>query len=99
MDHLLIGGNPCTKFSIYQVKGSTDIEGTTLGLQTNRRTVAKQYAPFFKGGIKIIFLLPVQRSSKNAHVQYESHFHMSGYSDIVRLHYPLTKVATKSWAI
>ena len=25
-DHLLIEGNPCTKFGIYQVKGSNDIE-------------------------------------------------------------------------
>ena len=52
-DHLLIEGNPCTKFGIDQVKGSKDIEQTTLGLQTDRLTdrptVAKQYAPFFKG--------------------------------------------------
>ena len=42
------------------VKGSKDIERTTLGLQTDRPTyrptdrptVAKQYAPFFKGGIR-----------------------------------------------
>ena len=57
-DHLLIEGNPCTKFGIDQVKGSKDIEQTTLGLQTDqptyRLTVAKQHAPFFKGGIKII---------------------------------------------
>ena len=56
-DHLLIKGNPCTKFGIDQVKGSKDIDRTTLGLQTerptDRPTVAKQYAPFFKGGIKI----------------------------------------------
>ena len=48
-------GNPCTKFGIDQVKGSKDIDRTTLGLQTDRPTdrpiVAKQYAPFFKGGI------------------------------------------------
>ena len=51
-DHF-IEGNPCTKFDIDQVKGSNDIERTTLGLHTNRPTVAKQYAPFFKGGIKM----------------------------------------------
>ena len=57
-------GNPCTKFGIYQVKGSKDIGWTTLGLQTdiptdrhtNRPTVAKQYAPFFKGGIEILII-------------------------------------------
>ena len=37
-DHLLIEGNPCTKFGIDQVKGSKEIERTTLGLQTNRPT-------------------------------------------------------------
>ena len=31
-------GNPCTKFGIDQVKGSKDIERTTLGLQTDRPT-------------------------------------------------------------
>ena len=55
-EHLLIEVNPCTKFGIDQVKGSNDIERTTLGLQTDRptyrTTVAKHYAPFFKGGIK-----------------------------------------------
>ena len=55
-DHLLIEVNPCTKFGIDQVKGSKHIERTTLGLQTDRPTyrptVAKQYAPFFKGGHK-----------------------------------------------
>ena len=68
-DHLLIEVNPCTKFGIDQVKGSNDIERTTLGLQTDRLTyqptdqhtdpptVAKQYAPFFKGGIKSVYLL------------------------------------------
>ena len=58
-DHQLIEHNPCTKFGIDQVKGSKDIERTTLGLHTDRHTdrptdrptVAKQYAPFFKGGI------------------------------------------------
>ena len=57
--HLLIEGNPCTKFGIDQVKESKDIDRTTLGLQTDRPTyrptyrptVVKQYAPFFKGGI------------------------------------------------
>ena len=34
------------------MKGSKDIERTTLGLQTDRPTVAKQYALFFKEGIK-----------------------------------------------
>ena len=64
-DHLLIEGNPCTKFGIDQVKGSNDIDRTRLGLQTDRPTnqptdrptdwptVAKQYAHFFIGGIKI----------------------------------------------
>ena len=59
-DHLLIECNPCTKFGIDQVKGSKDIERTTLGLQTDRPkewptdqpTVAKQYVPFFKGDYK-----------------------------------------------
>ena len=58
-DHLLIEGIPCTKFGFDQVKGSKDIERTTLGLQTDwptyqptdRPTIAKQYAPFVKGGI------------------------------------------------
>ena len=49
-DHLLIKGNPCNKFGIDQVKGSKDIEWTTLGLHTdrhtNRPTVAKQLPPF-----------------------------------------------------
>ena len=54
--HLLIGRNPCTKLCIDQVKGSKDIERTTLGLQTDRPTVAKQYALFFKGGIIIFWL-------------------------------------------
>ena len=49
-DHLLIGHNPCTKFGIDQVKWSKDIERATHGLQTDRPTVAKQYAPFFGGG-------------------------------------------------
>ena len=31
-------GNPCTKFGIDQVKGSKDIEQTTLDLQTDRPT-------------------------------------------------------------
>ena len=65
-DHLLIEVNPCTKVGIDQVKGSEDIERTTLGLQTDkltdiptdrptdRPTDAKQYAPLFKGGIKIV---------------------------------------------
>ena len=51
-DQLLIEGKFCTKFCNDQVKRSKDIERTTLGLQTDRPTVAKQYAPFFKGGIK-----------------------------------------------
>ena len=70
-DHLLIEGNPCTKFGIDQVKGSKDIERTTHGLQTDRPTdrltVAKQYAPFFKGGHKysiaklsVLFVNPMQ---------------------------------------
>ena len=102
-DHLLIEGNPCTKFGIDQVQGSKDIERTTqwaeksgltltfehvtwksLGIiysvratpapslvlikwrgqkiltgqdlvyrPTDRPTVAKQYAPLFKWGIKM----------------------------------------------
>ena len=40
-------------FGIDQVKGSKDIERTTLSLQTDiptdQPTVAKQYTPFFKG--------------------------------------------------
>ena len=51
-DHLIIGRSSCTMFGIDQVKGSKDIERTTHGLQTDRPTVAKQYAPFFKRGIK-----------------------------------------------
>ena len=35
-DHLLIEGNPCTKFGIDQVKGSKDIERTTHGLQRHK---------------------------------------------------------------
>ena len=54
MYHLLFEGNPCTKFGTDQVKRSNDIDWTRLGLQTDiptdRQTVAKQYAPFFKGG-------------------------------------------------
>ena len=57
-DHVLNEGNPCTKFGIDQLKGSKDIERTTHDLQTDqpiyrhtdRPTVAKQYAHFFKGG-------------------------------------------------
>ena len=65
---MLIKGNPCTKFGIDQLKGLKDIDRTRLGLQTDRPTyrptdlptdrptdrptVAKQYAPFFKEGIK-----------------------------------------------
>ena len=54
MDHLLTEGNPCTKFGIDQVKGSKDIERTTLGLQTDQPTDSCKtiYAAFFKGGIK-----------------------------------------------
>ena len=85
-DYLLIEGNPCTKFGIDQVKGSKDIERTTLWAEksgltltfehvtwkstdrqtdiptdrpTYQPTVAKQYAPFFKGGIIKNFLTKV----------------------------------------
>ena len=52
-DHLLIEGNPCTKFGIDQVKGSKDIERTTLGLQTDRPTDScKTICPLFQGGHK-----------------------------------------------
>ena len=64
-DHLLIKGNPCTKFGIDQVKGSKDIEQTTLGLQTDRPTYrptnrptyrptdsCKTICPLFQGGHK-----------------------------------------------
>ena len=57
-NHLLIKGNPWTKFGIDQVNGSKDIERTTLVYRpADRPTVAKQYAPFFKGGIKIHWIL------------------------------------------
>ena len=51
---LLIEGNPCTKFDIVQVKGSKDIERTTLGLQTDRHTdrQLKTICPLFQGGHK-----------------------------------------------
>ena len=47
----LIEGDPCTKFGTDEMNRSRDIEWTTLGLQTDRPTVEKQYAPFFMGGI------------------------------------------------
>ena len=56
-DHLLIKGNPCTKFGIDQVKGSKDIEWTTLGLQTDRPIERptdswKTICPLYQGGHK-----------------------------------------------
>ena len=51
-DHLLIEST--LRQVWYRVKGSKDIERTTLGLQTDRPTVAKQNAPLFKGGINIL---------------------------------------------
>ena len=56
MDHLLTEGNPCTKFGIVQMKGSKDIVDNIWSTDrptdqpTDWQTVAKQYAPFFKGG-------------------------------------------------
>ena len=61
MDHLLIEGNPCTKFGIDQMKGSKDIERTILGLQTDRptdlptdiptdRQLQNNMSPFSRGG-------------------------------------------------
>ena len=57
----LLGVTPAPSLLLINWKGSKDIDRTTLGLQTDRPTdrptyrptVAKQYAPFFKGGIKI----------------------------------------------
>ena len=47
-DNLLIEGNFCTKFGIDQVKGSKDIERTTLGLQTERQ-LQNNMPPFPRG--------------------------------------------------
>ena len=57
-DHLLIDGNPCTKFGIDQVEESKDIMRTTLDLQTDLQ-LQNNMPPFSRGGgIKIgIFLL------------------------------------------
>ena len=56
-DHLLIEGNPCTKYGIDQVKGSKDIDRTRLGLQTDIRTdrltgSCNTICPLFQGGHK-----------------------------------------------
>ena len=40
-DHLLIEGNPCTKFGIDQVKGSKDIEQTTQWAEKSGLTLSK----------------------------------------------------------
>ena len=51
-DHLLIKGNPYTRLGIDQVKGSKDIERTTLGLQTDRpiyRQLQNNMPPFTRG--------------------------------------------------
>ena len=40
-DHLLIQGNPCTKFGIDQVKGSKDIEQTTQWAKKRRNPCTK----------------------------------------------------------
>ena len=57
-------------FGIDQVKGSKDNERTTLGLQTDRPTdrpsFAKQYASFFKGGIKCVGRQSSQRTTQKA---------------------------------
>ena len=55
-DHLLIDDNPYIKFGTDQVKGSRDIERTTLGLQTDRLTdrhtdrQLQNNMPLFQGG-------------------------------------------------
>ena len=54
--HLLCRGIHSTKFGYFQAKGSKDIERKSLGIQTDRSTVAKRYAPFFQmggGGTKL----------------------------------------------
>ena len=42
-DHLLIEGNPCTKFGIDQVKGSKDIERTTQWAQKSGLTLTFEH--------------------------------------------------------
>ena len=53
---MLIKCNPCTKFSINQVKGSKDIDRTRLGLQTDiptdrptDRQLENNMPPFSRG--------------------------------------------------
>ena len=65
MDHLLIEGNPCTKFGTDQVKGSTDTERTTLGLQADISTDRPTYrsiCPLFQGGHKNIHVDKYKKS-------------------------------------
>ena len=42
-DHLLIEGNPCTKFDIDQVKGSKDIEQTTQWAEMSGLTLTFEH--------------------------------------------------------
>ena len=57
-DHLLIEGNPCTKFGIDQVKGSKDIETWSTDRPTDRPTdiptdrQLQNNMPLFQGGHK-----------------------------------------------
>ena len=39
MDHLMIGGNPCPKFGIDQVKGSKVIDRTTKDIDIDKELV------------------------------------------------------------
>ena len=80
-DHLLIEGNHCTKFGIDQVKGSKDIERTTLGLQTDRPTDQPTYQPKTNQQLQIN-MTPFSREHKNK---------------IKKLFLMLTDKKTKDW--
>ena len=54
-DHLLIEGNPCTKFGINQVKGSKDIEQTRQWAEKSGLTLTFEHVTWKSRGI--IFLL------------------------------------------
>ena len=50
-DHLLIGGKPCTKFGIDQVKGSKDIERTTHWAEKSGLTLTFDHVTWKSIGI------------------------------------------------
>ena len=51
MDHLLVEGNPCTKFGIEQVKGSKDIEWTTQWAEKSDLTLTFEHVTWKSVGI------------------------------------------------